>query len=265
MHTNLPVESTRRSAERKKARAPKRADKVNEGAGRVIKEKFLEERKAAVKARPLVAMSKKQQLYIDLLNEKSVVIATGFAGSSKTYVPTVMAADLFKLGEIEKIIITRPAVSSSKSLGFFKGTELEKMSVWLNSVIPIFKDRLGAAAFELALSTKNIEFVPLEVIKGMSINDAWVLVEEASDLTKDEVIKMITRMGKNSKLVLSGDIRQAELKETSGLAWVAGFVQRHNLSENFGFVDFNDVNDIVRSDAVKQFIVALVRDEKGNK
>ena len=164
MHTNLPVESNRSSA-RKKARAPKRADKVNEGSGRIIKEKFLEERIAAVKARPLVAMSKKQQLYIDLLNDKSVVIATGFAGSSKTYVPTVMAADLFKLGQIEKIIITRPAVSSSKSLGFFKGTELEKMSVWLNSVIPIFKDRLGAAAFELALSTKNIEFVPLEKLE----------------------------------------------------------------------------------------------------
>ena len=73
---------------------------------------------------------------------------------------------------------------------------------------------------------------------------------------------MVTRMGKNSKLVLAGDIRQAELKETSGLKWVADFVQRHNLSENFGFIDFNDVNDIVRSDAVRQFIVALVRDEK---
>ena len=63
-------------------------------------------------------------------------------------------------------------------------------------------------------------------------------------------------------LFLLGDIRQAELKETSGLKWVADFVQRHNLSENFGFIDFNDVNDIVRSDAVRQFIVALVRDEK---
>ena len=136
------------------------------------------------------------------------------------------------------------------------------MSVWLNSVIPIFNERLGKAAFEIALAAKDIEFVPLEVIKGMSINNAWVLVEEASDLTKDEVIKMVTRMGKNSKLVLAGDIRQAELKETSGLKWVADFVQRHNLSENFGFIDFNDVNDIVRSDAVRQFIVALVRDEK---
>ncbi len=239
-----------------------RAVKAQEGNGRVIKDKFLDERKARVQAKPLVAMNKKQQNYIELLREKPVVIATGYAGTSKTYIPTVMAADLYKLGQIDKIIITRPAVSSSKSVGYFKGTEIEKMSVWLNSVIPVFNERLGKAEFEIALGVKDIEFVPLEVIKGMSINNAWVLVEEASDLTKDEVIKLVTRMGKNSRLVLSGDIRQAEIKDGSGLKWIAGFVQRHRMDDNFGFIDFNDVNDIVRSDAVRQFIVNLVRDEK---
>lgn len=243
---------------------PKRKQRATSGDTRVVKEKFLEDRIKQVQAKPLVPLNKRQQEYIDQLKEKSVVIATGYAGTSKTYIPTVMAADLYKLGKINKIIITRPAVSSSKSVGYFKGTELEKMSVWLNSVIPIFTERLTKPAFEIALAAKDIEFVPLEVIKGMSINNAWVLVEEASDLTKDEVVKMVTRMGKNSKLVLAGDIRQAELKEASGLKWVADFVQRHNLVENFGFVDFNDVNDIVRSDAVRQFIVALVRDEKKN-
>lgn len=243
---------------------PKRKQRSANGETRAVKEKFLEERTQQVNAKPLVPMNKRQQEYIDQLKEKPVVIATGYAGTSKTYIPTVMAADLYKLGKINKIIITRPAVSSSKSVGYFKGTELEKMSVWLNSVIPIFTERLTKPAFEIALAAKDIEFVPLEVIKGMSINNAWVLVEEASDLTKDEVVKMVTRMGKNSKLILAGDIRQAELKEASGLKWVADFVQRHNLVENFGFVDFNDVNDIVRSDAVRQFIVALVRDEKKN-
>ena len=236
--------------------------KVEEGMERTIKPKFMEEREAFVKAKPLVPMNSKQKDYINLLHDKSVVIATGYAGTSKTYIPTVMAADLFKTGKIEKIIITRPAMSSSKSVGYFKGTDTEKMAVWLNSVIPVFKERLGSAGLDIALASKGIEFVPLEVIKGMSINNAWVLAEESSDLTKDEVIKLITRMGKNSKLVLSGDIRQAELKGDLGLAWVADFVKRHRLDENFGFVDFNDVNDIVRSDAVRQFIVALVRDEK---
>lgn len=239
-----------------------RKDKIDQGGQREVREKFLEERKQRIQAKPLVALNKRQQLYIDLLNEKPVVIATGFAGTSKTYIPTVMAADLYKLGQINKIIITRPAISSSKSVGYFKGSDIEKMAVWLNSVIPVFVERLGKAEFEIALAAKDIEFIPLEVTKGMSINNAWVLVEEASDLTKDEVIKLVTRMGKNSKLVLSGDIRQAEIKEESGLKWVSSFVQRHNLHENFGFIDFNDVSDIVRSDAVRQFIVALTRDEK---
>jgi phosphate starvation-inducible protein PhoH len=135
----------------------------------------------------------------------------------------------------------------------------------MGAIIPIFHERLGKAEFEIAVASGDIEFVPLEVIKGMSINNAWVLVEESSDLSKDEVIKMITRMGKNSKLILSGDVRQAEIPEGSGLAWVADFVQRHHLTENFGFIDFNDPNDIVRSDAVRQFIVALVRDERNSK
>lgn len=239
-----------------------RREKAAEGTQRVVKEKFMEQREEAVKSKPLVPMNTKQKEYIDLLKDRPVVIATGYAGTSKTYIPTVMAADMYKLNQINKIIITRPAVSTSKSMGFFKGSVEEKMAVWLNSVIPIFKERLGAAAFTLALETQDIEFVPLEVIKGMSINNAWVLCEESSDLTKDEVIKLITRMGKNSKLVLSGDIRQSELKGDSGLSWVSKFIQRHNLTSNFGFIDFNDVNDIVRSDAVRQFIVALVRDEK---
>lgn len=239
-----------------------RAKKAEEGNGRVVKEKFLEERKQQVNAKPLVALNAKQQEYINLLNEKPVVIASGFAGTSKTYIPTVMAADLYKIGAINKIIITRPAVSSSKSVGYTKGTFLEKLTPWLGGVIPIFKERLGKAAFEIALESEDITYVPMETIKGMSINDAWLLVEEASDLTKDEVVKIITRMGRGSKLVLSGDIRQSELKETSGLVWLMDFVKRHDLNKNFGFIDFNDVNDIVRSNAVREFIVCMVRDEK---
>ena len=239
-----------------------RKEKAEQGMARIVKEKFMQEREEEVLSNPLVPWNKKQKDYIDLLNDKPIVIATGFPGTAKTYIPTVMAADLYKLNKIQKIYVTRPAVSSSKSVGYFKGTAEEKLSVWLNSVIPIFKERLGKAAFEIALETGDIEFIPLEVLKGMSISNAWLLCEESSDLTKEEIIKIVTRMGKNSKLVLSGDIRQAELKGESGLSWLVKFVQRHHLTEHFGFIDFDNVNDIVRSDAVKQFIVALTRDER---
>lgn len=229
-----------------------------------IKPKFQEQRVQEVQQNPLRPLNGKQRYYMELLNTKPVVIATGYAGTAKSYIPTVMAADKFKLGEINKILITRPAVSTSKSVGFFKGDNTEKMSIWLMPVVQILKERLGQAAYEIAVGRQDIEFVPLEVVKGLSVNNAWLICEESSDLTKEEVIKLVTRMGKNSKLVLAGDIRQSELKGQSGLSWLVDFVKRHDISENFGFVDFNETGDIVRSEAVKKFIIALVKDEKSN-
>ena len=228
-----------------------------------IKSKFLDQRNEQISANPLKPLNQKQAQYIKLLEEKPVVVATGFAGTSKTYIPTVMAADMFRQGKINKIIITRPAISNSKSVGYTTGDFTEKMSMWLGAVVPIFKERLGDAAFEIAIERGDIEFVPLEVVKGMSINNAFMMCEESSDLTKDEVVKLVTRMGKNSTLVLAGDIRQSELKGDSGLTWLTKFLDRHhNLQSSFGWIDFDDVNEIVRSDAVKQFIVALTRDER---
>ena len=230
-----------------------------------IKPKFQEQRQEEVKQNPLRPLNGKQKYYMEILESKPVVIATGYAGTAKSYIPTIMAADKFKLGQINKIIITRPAISTSKSVGFFKGDNVEKMSIWLMPVVSLLKERLGLAAYEIAVAKGDIEFVPLEVVKGMSVNNAWLLCEESSDLTKEEVIKLVTRMGKNSRLILAGDIRQSELKEASGLSWLVNFVNRHDLSENFGFVDFNETGDIVRSDAVKKFIIALVKDEKEKK
>lgn len=227
-----------------------------------IKEKFLEQREEAIKSKPLIAMNARQGEYIELLNNKPIVIATGFAGTSKTYIPTVIASDLYKLGKINKIIVTRPAISSSNSVGYTSGDFTTKMKAWLGAVLPIFKDRLGLAMMDLAIANTDIEFIPLETVKGLSLNNTWLLVEEASDLTKEEVVKLVTRMGKNSKLVLSGDIRQSELSKDSGLVWLTRFLKRHdNLQRNFGYIDFNSTDDIVRSHAVRDFIVAMVKDE----
>ena len=226
-----------------------------------IKPKFKEQRQQEVICNPLRALNQKQAEYIRLIETKPCIIATGFAGSSKSYIPTVMAADAYKLGTINKIIITRPAISTSKTVGFTSGDFSTKMRMWLGGVVPILKERLGPM-LDIALEHEDISFIPLEVIKGMSINDAFIIVEEASDLTKEEVIKIVTRLGKNATLILAGDVRQSELKGESGLVWLVDFVKRHNMQDTFGFIDFNSTSDIVRSESVKQFIINLVRDEK---
>lgn len=226
-----------------------------------IKDKFLEQREQHVKAKPLIAMNDRQKDYLRLLATKPVVVATGYAGTSKTYLPVCMAADLYMTGKINKIYITRPAISSSQSQGYYPGDVSSKMAVWLAPVTSLLKERMGNSAYEIALAKEDICLTPLEVIKGFSINNAWLIVEESSDLTKDEVVKLVTRMGTNSKIILSGDIRQRELRGESGLVWLSGFIKRNDLEENFGFVDFDLPSHIVRSAAVRQFIVALVEEE----
>lgn len=141
------------------------------------------------------------------------------------------------------------------------------MSLWLGPVLSVCKERLGREETDIYIKREDITFIPLEVIKGTSLssNDPnrpiVFLVDEAEDLSKDEVIKLITRVGKNCKLILAGDILQSELRDSSGLKWLIDFKHKYNIKE-INHIDFNDINDIVRSDIVKRFITCLQRDAK---
>lgn len=233
-----------------------------QAAVRQPKPKFAHEREENTLSNPLRPLNAKQRTYMELLETKDVILATGHPGTSKTYLPTAMACDLLRLGRIDKIIFTRPNISNSKSLGYFSGSLEEKMSNWLAPVLSVVKERMGAGALEVAIKHGDIQFQPLETIKGLSVADGWLICDEAEDLTVEEVKKIITRVGKNCKLVLAGDITQAELGEKSGLRWFTQFVQRQNLTDIVGHVDFSNPNEIVRSEAVKRFIIALNREGK---
>lgn len=191
-----------------------------------------------------------------------LILATGYAGTSKTYIPTVMACDALRLGKIERICFTRPNISNSKSLGAFGGDLVEKMSNWLMPVIDILRKRLGVGELERALKVGDICFVPMEVIKGASFNKCFIICDEAEDLTVEEAKKIVTRQGENCKMILCGDITQSELKERSGLKYIKTMAEKYNLP--VGLVDFNDTDDIVRSQAVKDWIIAFNQEEKVN-
>lgn len=226
------------------------------------KQKWQVQREESVKSEPIRPMNKKQRAYIEAINANNIVIATGFAGSSKTYIAVGMAADALRLGHIETIIFARPAVSNSKSLGYFAGTLEEKMAVWLEPVMNILKQRLTAGGVEIHIKRGTIKFQPLETIKGLSVENAWLICDEAEDITIDEARKVVTRLGKNAKIILAGDISQSELKEKSGLRYLKEIAEKHSLP--VGIIDFNDPNDIVRSDDVKRWIVAFNREERNN-
>ena len=235
-----------------------RAAKEAAGGHREVKEKFIEERKQASPLRP---MNDLQAEYIRLINTKPLIIATGFAGTSKSYIPTVMACDKWRVGEIDKIYLSRPAVSESKSIGFFKGSVQEKMSIWLLPILSTMYDRLGKAVVDLAIASGDIAFIPLETIKGMSFGKStFVIVDESEDITVKEAKSIVTRQG-GGTMVLAGDLEQAALNEKSGLAWLKKMVENNpHLSDTTGFVDFNRPSDIVRSEACKQWILAMRRE-----
>ncbi len=207
------------------------------------------------------AMNKKQQNYLYSINSNPLTISTGYAGTSKTYLPTAVACDMMKLNQIDKIILTRPNISTSKSLGFFSGDLIEKMKNWLLPVLDIMNERLGASMVEYCIKVGKIEFVPMEVIKGRSFNRAFILADEAEDLTYDEIKKIITRLGKDSKMVLAGDITQKDLKGESGLS-IALNMAKQNPDLNCGWVDFNSPSDIVRSETVKKWILEFNKRER---
>lgn len=239
-----------------------RKAKVLDGESKQIKEKFLEQREDKINTQPIKPWNGKQKYYMDLINDPDIptILCTGYAGSSKTFLPTSLAADALRLGKIKKIIFSRPNISNSKSLGYFAGSLVEKISHWLLPVLDILNDRLGKNLVELYIKNGDIQFIPLETIKGYSANDCIFIIDEAEDLTKDEAKKVITRQGEGCKMILCGDVSQSELKEGSGLKYLIDISKKYD-NLVLGLVDFNEVGDIVRSHSVKQWIVAFNKEE----
>lgn len=248
----IPVKRERNSSRRR--------NKQESGSGRQIKEKFVEERKQVPPLRP---MNDVQAEYIKLIHTKALTIATGLPGTSKTFIPTVIACDKYRKGEIDKIYLTRPNISSSKSLGFFSGDVVQKMSNWLLPVLSVMYDRLTKPVVDIAIASGDIQFVPLEVIKGMSFGkNTFVICDEAEDLTVAEAKAVVTRQG-GCTMVLAGDLEQSALEERSGLFWLKKLVDSNaGLEDVCGFVDFNRPSDIVRSEACKKWILAMRKENQ---
>lgn len=228
---------------------------------KVIKAKFKEEREQSLT--PLVPMNPLQAQYITFIQNKKLVIATGYPGTSKTYIPTVMACDMWRKGEINRICLTRPNVSNSKSLGYFSGSLVEKMTNWLLPVLDVMNQRLGKSVVEIAIKNGDISFIPLETIKGMSFGpNTFVICDEAEDISVCEAKSICTRQG-GGKMVLAGDLEQSALNEKSGLLYLKNIVEKNPQLEKYtGFVDFNRPSDIVRSEECKAWIVAMRKDIK---
>lgn len=211
------------------------------------------------KARPRVLIEplndKQNDCYIDLLGSPCVVIK-GPAGTGKTYLAASVAAKELSERRIHRIILSRANVATGKSLGAFPGTVEEKMEPWLLPITDVLRMQLGHGFYEHAVKSGNIVIQPIETIRGRSFDNSIVLMDEAQQLTKEELMAICTRIGVNSKLFLMGDRAQRDVK-TDGLGWLSKLVEKHGLP--VGMHEF-DSEDIVRSGLCKSFVQAFEKE-----
>ena len=254
---NGQTRAEKRGGRTQKKVVDKRWEK-KEAKGRQTSEHHMEERIEQIRQRPIKPMNQQQAEYVENLRTLPYNIATGYAGSSKTYLAARVAIEKLLMEEIDTIIVVRPAVSDSKSLGFFGGDQLQKMKNWILPVLDVLEEFLGKNNVEYLLSKGTILPVPLETIKGRSFKNSFILIDEAEDLTVKEFIKCITRLGSGSTMAFAGDILQADIRGESGLSFALTLADDDDLYEDWGVVSFDDTEEIVRSDAVKRGIIRLV-------
>ena len=203
---------------------------------------------------PITPLNATQSDYLDALRDSPQVVVLGPAGTGKTWIAATHAADLYRKRRIGKIILTRPNVPCGRSLGFFPGSLEEKFAPWAAPIVEAIKERIGAAAFAIALKKGDIEMVPFEVMRGRSWRDAFVLLDEAQNTTPAEIKTFLTRIGEDCTVVVNGDVSQCDLTEASGLRAVLGLIRARALP--VPVIEFT-LDDIVRSGICAMWVRAF--------
>ncbi len=168
---------------------------------------------------PIRAKTLGQKKYIQTIEKNSIVFGIGPAGTGKTYLAVAMAVKAFKNKEVNKIILTRPAVEAGESLGFLPGDMQEKVDPYLRPLYDALGDMMGGEAFHKNVERGLIEVAPLAYMRGRTLDDAFIILDEAQNTTPEQMKMFLTRMGFSSKIVVTGDITQIDLpgNKKSGL------------------------------------------------
>jgi phosphate starvation-inducible PhoH-like protein len=192
-----------------------------------------------------------QGAYLDAIKSNDIVFGIGSAGTGKTFIAATYAAEQLFYKKIDKIILTRPNIETGRGLGFLPGTLEEKYAPYLLPFDAIFSNALGRGFYEYALKSKTIEPTPLGFLRGTTFEDCIVLVDEAQNCTREEMKMLLSRIGRNCKMIFSGDTEQADIPN-SGLDDACDRLENIKGVEVIEFLD----EDIVRSEMCKQIIMA---------
>ncbi len=226
---------------------------VKEGSGKV-KEVFSDGIYISTKKKLVTPKSDTQRRYLEAIKSSDIVFGVGPAGTGKTYLAVAMAISALLKREVERIIITRPAVEAGERLGFLPGDLVEKVSPYLRPIYDALFDLVGFDKAERFLDKGIIEVAPLAFMRGRTLSGAFVILDEAQNTTSEQMKMFLTRLGYDSKAVITGDVTQIDLPKGT----VSGLVEALQILqgiEGISFVFFSE-KDVVRHPLVREIIKA---------
>ena len=215
------------------------------------------------KGRPLKPKTLGQKKYVESIRTNTVTLGIGPAGTGKTYLAVAMAVQAFKAHEINRIILTRPAVEAGEKLGFLPGDLQNKVDPYLRPLYDALFDMLGAETFQKYQEKGNIEVAPLAYMRGRTLDDSFIILDEAQNTTPEQMKMFLTRLGFNSKAVITGDITQIDLPDSKK----SGLIEAQRVLrevEDIAIVTFTE-KDVVRHKIVQDIIKAYERYYNKNK
>jgi phosphate starvation-inducible protein PhoH and related proteins len=233
---------------------------VAEGGQLSLRELFLNNIPLSSKRRFIIPKTEMQKKYIDAIRDYDIVIGIGPAGTGKTYLAMAMAINSFLKKQVSRIVLARPAIEAGEKLGFLPGDMFEKVNPYLRPLYDALFDMMDAERASKLIERGVIEIAPLAFMRGRTLNDSFIILDEAQNTTAEQMKMYLTRLGFNSKTVITGDITQIDLPQgkTSGLIEVSKILTG---IEGIRFVHFSE-KDVVRHRLVQEIVKAYEKYEK---
>ena len=198
-----------------------------------------------------------QKVYVDAIRRHDIVFAIGVAGTGKSYLAVAMAVNALKKQLVSRIILVRPAVEAGESLGFLPGTFEEKVNPYLRPLYDALYEMMDMDKMQRALEKGIVEVAPLAYMRGRTLNDSFVILDEAQNCTPEQMKMFLTRLGFDSKTVITGDVTQSDLPQGK----VSGLVDAREILkgiDGIAFIEFSGT-DVVRHELVQQIVKAYER------
>lgn len=231
-----------------------------EGDYASVKDLFLNNVPVSSKKRFIIPKTETQRKYIDAIKNYDIVIGIGPAGTGKTYLAMAMAINAFLKKQVSRIVLARPAVEAGEKLGFLPGDIYEKFNPYLRPLYDALLDMMEAEKAGKLVERGIIEIAPLAFMRGRTLNDSFVILDEAQNTTSEQMKMYLTRLGFNSKTVITGDITQIDLPQGR----LSGLIEAERILsdiEGIKFVYFSE-KDVVRHKLVQEIVKAYERYEK---